>query len=91
MKNTKIVNLGQVRNLLTLWEAVRSSFKSGKYKGFQLTLIGEDNRDTVFVGGVYQEEPLRAVSAMLKSSAARMAVEDEPMKEASEFRISQFA
>lgn len=78
MKNTKIVDLGQIRDVFAEWEKVRQHLATRKVRGFQITLIGDDESETVYMGGVYKEDPLRALSAALKSSAARALAEDPP-------------
>lgn len=79
MKNTKIVDLGQVRDVFVEWDKVRQHLASRKIRGFQITLIGDDDSETVYTGGVYKEDPLRALSATLKSSAARALADDPPL------------
>jgi hypothetical protein len=78
VRKTKIVVLGQVRDVLAEWERARSAFLTGKYKGFYLHLQNEEGGDTVFVGGVHKEDSYAATKAMLKVSAARALTEDEP-------------
>ena len=77
MKNTKIIDLGQVRDVFAEWEKVRQHLATMHVKGFQIALIGPDDSETVYMGGVYKVEPLRALSATLKMSAAR-ALADDP-------------
>lgn len=89
MKNTKVVNLGRVRNLYAEWEKVREHFRSEAISGFQLSVIGANGKETLYVGGVYKEEPKRALRSLLRISAVRTLTEDEPL-EAPEFRASSF-
>jgi hypothetical protein len=80
VKNTKIVDLGQIRDVFVEWDKVRRHLATSKVRGFQITLIGDDDSETVYTGGVYKENPLRALSATLKSSAARALAEDPPLQ-----------
>jgi hypothetical protein len=80
VKNTKIIDLGQVRDLFAEWEKVRQHLATRHIKGFQLTLIGNDDSETLYTGGAYKQDPLRALSATLKMSAARALADDPPPK-----------
>jgi hypothetical protein len=79
VKNTKIIDLGQVRDLFAEWEKVRQHLATMHVKGFQIALVGPDDKETVYTGGVYKEDPLRALSATLKLSAARALADDPPL------------
>lgn len=79
MTKTKVVHLGAVRDLQAEWEKVRQFIGTGRMKGFQLTVLDEDERETVFLGGVYKDDSQKALRASLKMSAARMLAEDEPL------------
>lgn len=84
MKNTRVVNLGSVKNLLSEWDKVRQAIVGGHVTGFQTTLMtGEESAETVYLGGIYNEDPKRALSAILKTSAARVLHEDPPLRAAS--------
>jgi hypothetical protein len=78
MKNTKIVDLGQIRDIVSEWGRVREHLATRKAKAFQLVLMGDDDEETVFIGGIYKQDPQRALSAALKCSAARALAEDPP-------------
>lgn len=78
MKKTRIVDLGSVKDLLAEWEKVRISILQGRITGFQTTLMDEDQTETVFFGGVYKEDPKLALSAILKTSAAKTIAHDVP-------------
>jgi hypothetical protein len=82
VKSTKVVNLGSVRDLFSEWEKVYDAIRSGKVSAFQLTLRDGDGRETIYLGGVYREDPRLALGAILKTSAARVAMEDPLLKTA---------
>lgn len=86
MKYTKIVDLGQIRGLLAEWEKVRQAVLAGKIKSFYTQLQGEDGREAVYCGGVYKADPRAAMKAILKVSAARALMEDDPPQ----FQSSRF-
>ena len=75
---TKVVNLGRVRELLPQWETVKAAILAGKTQGFSVTLIDDEGRDTVYIGGVYREDSRKALRAAMQQSAARTLLEDEP-------------
>ena len=77
MQQTKIVNLGKVRDLLAEWEKVRAHIVTGHVTGWSATIC-DDEHETVYLGGVYQDDPAAALRAALKSSAARVLIEDPP-------------
>lgn len=78
MKKTRIVDLGSVRDLLVEWEKVRASIIQGRTTGFQTTLMDESQEETVYLGGVYKQDPKLALSAILKTSAALVLTHDVP-------------
>lgn len=77
MKNTKIKNLGQIRELLHVWDEVRQGILSGSVRGISAALKFEDS-ESIYLGGHYREDPQAALGAALKASAARTLIEDEP-------------
>lgn len=76
MKNTKVVHLGAVRDLLTEWEVIRQHILKGKTKGWIGALRDEDGKDTIYVGGTFCDSSPDRLSAVLKMSAARVEIED---------------
>lgn len=78
MKNTKVVNLGKVRDLLSEWDTVRKHILAGNIGGFQSMFCDTTGRETIYVGGVYREDPQKALKALLRMSAARALAEDDP-------------
>lgn len=79
MKNTKVVHIGVGWGVMAEWNRVRTRLAAGTSKGFFLVMDDEDGRDSVLLGGVYKDDPQRALSAILKISAARMLAEDPPL------------
>jgi hypothetical protein len=79
VKNTKIVDLGEIRDVLVEWDRVRTHLLTQRAKGFQLAIIGPDESEAIFTGGIYKQDPLRALSASLKCSAARALADDPPL------------
>lgn len=78
MHRTRVVNLGQVRDLMTEWETVRGEILAGRVDGFALMVRAGEGREAIFVGGALKADPTAALKAILKLSAARTQVEDEP-------------
>lgn len=74
----KIINLGAVLDLQAEWEKGRDFIRSGRVRGFNLTLMREDGTEQIVLGGVYNADPQAAVRALLKMSAARVQEDDEP-------------
>ena len=77
---TRIVNLGAVRDLLPELDKLRSAILTGQVSAFQCTLMDQEGQETLYMGGVYKEDPKLALGAILKASAARVMVEDPPPK-----------
>lgn len=83
--NMKVVKLGMVRDLLAEWEKVRRHILAGETAGFHSMFCDSDGQETLFLGGVYKEDPEKALKATLKVSAARVLDEDEPLSQVSRF------
>jgi hypothetical protein len=83
MKNAKVVLLGPIRELLAEWDRVRDGILAGQVKGWATTLMDESEGETVFLGGIYKTDPEKATRAALRQSAARMLLEDPPLKSVS--------
>jgi hypothetical protein len=80
VKYSNVVNLGQVRDILAVWDEVRDHLISGEVDRFQVTLGSPTGKETVYLGGVFKEDGMAAISAALKMSMIRMMEEDEPPK-----------
>lgn len=79
MRNTKIVNLGQVRDLLAQWEMVRELILSGRLTGFHLAVQEFDGGESIYSGGVYRTDHEAALRAVMKTSMVKMLAEDPPL------------
>lgn len=75
---TRVVDLGAVRDLLSELDKLRSAILGGQVSGFSCTVMDQEERETLYMGGVYKEDPKLALSAILKASAARVMAEDPP-------------
>jgi hypothetical protein len=78
MNNTKIRDLGQVRDILAEWEMVRQALVAGVVAGFHVGLLDQNGAETIYVGGVYKSDPEAAARAALRAWMKRMLNEDEP-------------
>lgn len=78
MKNTKVVHLGQVKDLLAEWDKVRQRIVAGSMGGFYTALCDAEGHEAIFWGGVYKEDSGAALKAMLKVAAVRALTEDKP-------------
>jgi hypothetical protein len=79
MKNTNVVWMGAVRELLAELDKLRSDVLAGGVQGWGGTVKYSDGREVVYLGGTFQESPEDRVRAMLKVSATRMRLEDPPL------------
>lgn len=75
---TKIIDLGQIRDIRAEWAKVAHLLSNTKIRGFNLTLLDENGDEAIFLGGTYKADPHEAVKALLRMSAARVLAEDEP-------------
>lgn len=78
LNKTKVISLGRVRDMLAEWEKVRVAILSGGITGFHTGLRSSSGKETIYLGGVFREDPMEAMKAILVASAARTRVEDEP-------------
>lgn len=63
----KVVNLGDVRDLLGVWDKVRQQLAKGQSKGFALCLMDESGKETIYLGGHYEcnaQDALKAAMAI---------------------------
>lgn len=75
----KIVNLGQVRDLLSEWERVKDEIRAGRIEGFALMVRAPNGGEAIYVGGHYKSNPHEATRCVLRLSAALVMVEDPPL------------
>jgi hypothetical protein len=64
----KVVNLGEVRDLLQSWEEVRQHIVKGDIRAFALTIQELQGREAVYYGGLYKSDPAAALKAGLRQS-----------------------
>lgn len=76
----KVINLGTVRNLMTEWDKVRQKIAAGGVASWAVTLQDDLGDESIYLGGVYKEDPAAALKAALRLSAARVLTEDDPPK-----------
>lgn len=79
--NTKVVNLGVVRDLLAELDKVRAAVISGEVCGFHAAMQDADGRETIYLGGVYRQDPEAALKGALRASMARAMMDDAPLIE----------
>lgn len=77
MKRHKVVNLGQVRDLLVEWDRVKAHIVSGEITGFHASFRDSEQNEITFAGGVYLD-PAEAARVALRMSAYRTLTEDIP-------------
>jgi hypothetical protein len=73
-----VIDLGQVRSLDADWKKVGEAIRHAEVTGFYLTLMGPSGKESMYIGGAYKRDPIKATSAALRMSAARMLREDIP-------------
>lgn len=78
VSSKKVVNLGQVRDLLAEWDKVKAHIVSGNIAGFHAAFRDTEQNETVFMGGVYRDDPSAAARSALRMSAYRTLTEDTP-------------
>lgn len=71
-----VVHLGQVRDLRAEWDRVRDAVSRGRVTGFYLTVLNDNGKETIYVGGAYTEDPQLAARSALRMSMARMMDEE---------------
>lgn len=77
VKSHKVVNLGQVRDLLAEWDKVKAHILNGEVAGFHASFRDSEQNETTFAGGVYLD-PVEAARVALRLSAYRTLTEDIP-------------
>lgn len=66
----RVVQIGEVRDLLKSWEDVRAKIVSGKVKSFALTVQDMDGIEAIYMGGAYKANAGMALKAHLRQSWA---------------------
>lgn len=78
LKNTNIVSLGRVRELLAEIDRARAAILSGEIEGIYAVFRHARAGETIYLAGVFKQDTRAATKAMLKLSAHRARTEDEP-------------
>lgn len=68
LKNTKIIQLGETRELLSQWNEVKAAILAGQVTGLHAGVQTTDGT-TVFLAGTFRDDPMQAVRTMLKAAA----------------------
>lgn len=66
----RVVNLGEVRDLLKSWDEVREHIRTGQVKAFALTVQGMDGEEAIYHGGGFKTDRQAALKAGLRQSWA---------------------
>jgi hypothetical protein len=64
----RVVNLGEVKDLLKSWDDVRQQILSGHLKAFALTLQDRSGKEAVYYGGVYKSDRAAGLKASMRQS-----------------------
>lgn len=75
----KIVQLGEVRDLLAELDVVRQRVLAGDIAGWYGVLRDTDGEEVIYLGGLHKTDAAVALRSALKLSAARALAEDEPL------------
>jgi hypothetical protein len=68
LKNTKVIHLGQTRELLAEWNEVRVAILAGRITGFHAG-VETPAGTTVYLAGSFQDDPMQAVRSLLRAAA----------------------
>lgn len=68
MNNTKVIHLGETRELLAEWNEVRVAILAGRITGFHAG-VETPAGTTVYLAGSFRDDPMQAVRGMLKAAA----------------------
>lgn len=69
MNRVRVINLGQTRELLAEWDKVRAAILAGHLSGFHAGVRTTLGVDTIFLGGVFRDDPMAAMHGILRASA----------------------
>jgi hypothetical protein len=72
----KVVQLGQVKDLLKEWEAVRDAIRGGRLTGFSICLRGPVGDEAIYTGGHYKTNAVDAARVAMRMSWERTKEED---------------
>jgi hypothetical protein len=80
MKETKVVYMAAVKDLLAELEKLRLDVLAGEVQGWGGTVKFTDGREVAYIGGTFKSSTADQARAMLKVSALRMKTEDPPLR-----------
>jgi hypothetical protein len=80
MKETKVVYMAAVKDLLAELEKLRLDVLAGEVQGWGGTVKFTDGREVAYIGGTFKHSTADQARAMLKVSALRTMMEDTPPK-----------
>lgn len=64
----RVVNLGDVRNLMASWDEVGRRIKAGRIGAYAITIQDDEGRETVYMAGKFKSEPAQGLRASLRMS-----------------------
>jgi hypothetical protein len=67
----RVVHLGQVRDLLSNWEEVRTAILRSEVDGFWVALRYPSGKEAIFMGGHYADDPRSAMKVTMRVSWER--------------------
>lgn len=70
MRNTNVIEFGEIRELLMIWDQVRDRIISGRTAGVCVALLDELEQETIMLGGVFKKDPARVLRSALKARTA---------------------
>lgn len=76
MTSTKVIQLVGIRDLLGQVEQLRKAVIAGRVQGWTATVMDDLGKESIYLAGVYKDDPEQALKAALKQSAARVMRED---------------
>lgn len=88
MKNTKVVNLVQIRHLLAELDVIRADVIKGNVQAWVGLMRDSEGRDKAYVGGAFIDNSREAAKALMKIAAARALLADEREDVAERPRLS---
>lgn len=72
----KVVQLGQVKDLLKEWDVVREAMRGSRITGFSICLRGPAGEEAIFTGGHYKTNAVDAARVAMRMSWERTKEED---------------
>lgn len=89
MNNAKVVHLGETRRLLAEWNEVRVAILAGRVAGFQAGVKTVNGEETIYLAGVYRQDPMLAVRGLFQAARDAKQIAEEAEEAPPVFRASQ--